>query len=71
MHGINRLERGFSPNNKNLLNIKFEDLIFDYNNQVSLIQEFIGVDATSHITPRKYFDPIVSAKNVKEKLCDF
>lgn len=52
-------------NNENTLNIKFEDLIYDYQNTVNKIIEFLGIDESSHIDKFKNFNPEKSIKNCR------
>lgn len=49
---------------QNLLVLKFEDLVHDYEIQKSRIESFLGLSAEDHILPKKYFDPLKSSKNV-------
>lgn len=42
--------------NKNILRVYFEDLIFNYDKTVSKIEEFLGIDSTNHTEIDKYFN---------------
>lgn len=46
-----------------VLIVKFEDLVFDYENKIKDIMKFIGIDANEHIYKKQYFDPSKSANN--------
>lgn len=49
---------------KDILRIRFEDLILDYDHTVAKILNFLGETESIHAAPKKYFDPTVSIKNV-------
>lgn len=54
--------------------IRFEELVLDYDNEVSGIEEFIGLDFNDHIASKSAFDPDVSSKNIgiyKQHLDEF
>ena len=50
--------------NKNILRLKYEDLIFDYDNQLKKIYNFLDENPTVHMNKQKYFNPLQSSKNV-------
>ena len=52
-------------NGENILRLHFEDLIYNYNETVSLIEQFVGIDSKSHIKPGMHFAPQVSIKNTQ------
>jgi hypothetical protein len=47
-----------------VLRIRFEDLIFEYDATVGRIFEHLGIAQSRHVRRRAYFDPEVSRKNV-------
>lgn len=47
------------------LNIKFEDLIYKYEDTVESIERFFGLSKNLHTKARMYFDPAVSVKNTQ------
>jgi hypothetical protein len=49
---------------KDILRIRFEDLVLEYDHMVTRILDFLGEVGSIHATPKKYFDPTVSIKNV-------
>ena len=49
----------------NSIKIQFEDLIFNYNETVKKIEEFIGVAQLNHINPETIFIPKKSEKNTR------
>lgn len=51
--------------NDNVLRIRFEDLIYEYEITLSKIMAFIGVKREDHIHPKKYFNPDVSKNNTQ------
>lgn len=48
----------------NRLMIRFEDLINDYENSITKVCDFLGIDKSHHINKGKYFIPEVSRKNI-------
>lgn len=53
-----------SNNSLNILRIKYEELIYDYENQLKVIYEFLDIDPKKHINKLKAFNPELSKKNV-------
>ncbi len=51
--------------NKNVLFIRFEDMIYKYDQTTQKIRDFLGLNESDHIYPLKYFDPNKSIKNTK------
>lgn len=49
---------------KDVLYIKFEDLIVDYDNTKAKIMEFVGLTEVDHLCPKKFLKPEVSIKNI-------
>jgi hypothetical protein len=47
-----------------VLRIRFEDLVLDYNRTVAAIFEHLGEPASRHVRPRQHFNPDVSKKNL-------
>lgn len=50
-------------NKEKILRIKFEDLIYFYDDTLNDIIKFLGLDERDHILKKKYFDPQISIKN--------
>lgn len=48
-----------------VLRIKFEDLIYNYDNEVERITKFLGFTSKDHINKKKRFNPDVSIKNTQ------
>lgn len=46
-----------------VLRIRYEDLLFQYQDTVQRVLDFLGVNAADHIEPFKYFDPKKSLQN--------
>lgn len=44
--------------------VRYEDLIFDYKDQVKRIEEYIGISSDKHINIKSCFDPSISCKYV-------
>lgn len=49
---------------KDIIYIRFEDLILDYENSVKEIEEFLGFDSADHIQKHTFLKPEKSAKNI-------
>lgn len=49
---------------KNVLRIKFEDLILNYENMVDKIEAFLNLDSKNHVYQKKYFNPSISIANI-------
>lgn len=50
--------------NKNVLKIQFEDLILNYDETLKKILNFTEIPKTHHTDKRKYFNPLISIKNI-------
>ncbi len=50
--------------NSEVLALKFEDIVLDYDNATLMIKEFIGIENSLHLNPQSIFIPTESAKNV-------
>ncbi len=57
------IEETMLADDQQILNIRFEDLIYDYENAKALIESFIGISV--HSSPRKFFNPAVSVNNTQ------
>lgn len=55
----------FSFNNSNVMEIRFEDMIYKYEETVKKIESFFGVSSNDHINKKKYFKPEMSGNNTK------
>lgn len=53
------------PQSDVALNIRFEDLIYKYDETVRKIEAFFGLSTENHTKPRIYFDPNISIKNTQ------
>lgn len=60
---LRRIEKPIEDNR--ICRINFEDLIYDYDETVSKIERFCGLNSADHIDPKKYFTPEKSIKNTK------
>lgn len=49
---------------KDLLKIRFEDFVFDYEKTSKIIMDFLGLKNENHILVKQFFNPDVSVKNV-------
>lgn len=60
---IRRMEQ--KTNNKNVLRLKFEDLVYDYDRQEKKIAKFLGCKLEDHVNKFKRFDPKISIRNTQ------
>lgn len=51
--------------NPNVMYLKIEDMIYHYNEMVPKVCEFVGINRSHHITPKKYFDPNISINGTR------
>ena len=59
--GIRGLRKSASPQ---LLMLRFEELVTEYERSVGRVEEFLGLAPSSHVRPRTGFDPARSIRNV-------
>ena len=52
-------------NNDNILLINFESLIYEYDESIQLVCDFLNIDIKKHTAKKKYFNPEISIKNTK------
>ena len=50
---------------KRIFRLRFEDLVYNYEDTVRKIEEFIGLEANDHVNKKKLFDPEKSIKNTQ------
>ena len=48
---------------ENVLHVRFEDLIFHYQDTKQRVEDFLGIK--EHLRPRRHFDPLVAAQNTQ------
>lgn len=58
------MERFLNIKSKNLLMIRYEEFITDYEKVSKQIMDFLGLDPAKHVDKFKYFDPKVSAEKI-------
>lgn len=51
--------------------INFEDLVYDYDNSVQNILDFVGMEKENHVNKKQYFDPDISIENTQVFKADF
>ena len=51
--------------NENIIVINFEELIYEYENSIIKICNFLNIDLTKHNKKKQYFNPDISIKNTK------
>lgn len=61
--GMKRIEKRIDD--KRILRINFEDLIYKYDETVEKIEGFIGLGPKDHVNKKMYFDPDKSIKNTQ------
>lgn len=47
--------------------LQFEDLVYKYDETVTKLIEFVGMNSDMHVYPKKYFDPALSISNTNLK----
>jgi hypothetical protein len=52
-------------NNNNIVVINFEELVYEYDNTLQKICDFLNIDIESHALRKKYFNPEISIINTK------
>ena len=57
-------EKLFNGSRKDVLHVKFEELILDSQTQIKLILEFLDIESSRHTKPNTFFVPAESSKNV-------
>ncbi|MDY5684131.1 MAG: hypothetical protein SPG48_11320 [Treponema sp.] len=57
--------RNSKNNTKNILYIKLEDMIYNYESSAEKIINFIGLNPSEHCYKRKFFDPAKSISNTR------
>lgn len=63
-----RQHRKSEVKSDNVLYIYFEDFIYDYDNSIEKVIDFIGLDKDKWNKKKKYFNPDISIKNTKKWL---
>ena len=48
-----------------ILFLRFEDLIYEYDKTIERIESFIGLDHNKHTNVKRYFDPEISINNTQ------
>ena len=64
MHKFKRGNQEMLKKDPNVLFLRFEDLIYHYEDSLKLIAEFAGLDMSEHVRKREFFNPDISIKNV-------
>ncbi|MBR6091483.1 MAG: hypothetical protein IKQ09_01535 [Bacteroidales bacterium] len=59
---IRKIIGGEDPN---VLYLMIEDMIYHYDVFVPKVCEFVGIDRSHHVQPKKYFDPAISIKGTR------
>lgn len=52
------------PKSPDILYLRLEDFVLDYDNTKRRVFDFVGIDVSDHICPKTFFDPSVSIKNL-------
>lgn len=58
------MSKKFLVDHPDILRIRFEDLVLNYDEMLPRILRHLGEDASVHLRKKMYFDPSVSVKNV-------
>lgn len=60
------MRRGYKDiDNRQVLLVKVEDMIYEYEKTVATIENYIGISKTSHLHPLSYFNPNKSINNTQ------
>ena len=59
------IRKKIGKENPNVMYLMIEDMIYHYDEMVPKVLEFVGIDASHHVTPKKYFDPSISVKGTR------
>lgn len=54
--------------NKNVMLLNFEDLVYKYNETVKKLSDFVGLNLNEHVNPKKHFNPDISINGTNLKL---
>jgi len=49
---------------KDMLILRFEDIVLDYDTVLPSVMDFVGLTSINHVSPRGWFDPSISARNI-------
>ena len=49
---------------ENMIIIRFEELVYDYDKNIKKIMDFLGLKEKNHIEPKSIFDPEISKTNI-------
>lgn len=64
MHKASRINRQQLKKDSSVLLLRFEDLIYNYEESIKRVIEFIGLKHDDHTNKREFFDPDISINNV-------
>lgn len=57
-------EREITDSGINVLRLKFEDLIFNYDKSLKQIESYLGLERNSHANKKEFFNPEISSGNI-------
>ncbi|MFX0548030.1 sulfotransferase family protein [Hathewaya histolytica] len=55
----------YDEDSENVLRIKFEDFIYEYDSTLQKVMEFLSLNKESHINKKAFLNPDISVKNTK------
>ncbi|MEW8956835.1 sulfotransferase [Clostridium sp.] len=58
-----RAHLNYEKDDERIIRINFEDLIYNYNNTLEKIMNFLNLDLSNHTRPKKFLNPEISIKN--------
>lgn len=61
---------GHNDENKDYLTVRFEQLVTDYDREISQIEYFLGIDKEHHMKRQQLFNPEISKKNIRIWECN-
>ncbi len=59
------IRKKIGKENPNVMYLKIEEMIYHYDEMVPKVLDFVGIDKSHHITPKKFFDPSISIKGTR------
>ena len=59
------IRKPIGETNLNVMYLMIEDMIYHYDEMVPKVCDFVGIDRSHHIEPKKYFNPAISIKGTR------
>lgn len=59
------IRKPLGETNPDVMYLMIEDMIYNYDEMVPKVCDFVGIDLSHHVSPKKYFNPSISVKGTK------